>query len=202
MPKSQLSCFDPNSLRHSGIWGAADEAVLNKVMKKAKKSLFNKEVLSSSGCRRFLKPEKLWLGRGVEFLGGVSHWCCFLSGELNPQGVSQRIYDPKPDQSRERLKFDFFPLIHCFIFTTKVGYYRFPFSPQDSHIIRKKNFGFELETIRIEVVQLHEHQQLLYSFAFGIIFLQFFAISANLEHLPADKCPDQNSMTCFSKLRF
>ncbi len=30
--------FDPNILRHSGIWGAADEAVWNIVHKKEKKS--------------------------------------------------------------------------------------------------------------------------------------------------------------------
>jgi hypothetical protein len=29
--------FDPSILRHSGIWGAADEAVLNKVRKISKK---------------------------------------------------------------------------------------------------------------------------------------------------------------------
>ncbi len=35
--------FDPSILRHSGIWGAADEAVLNKVhtFKKSKKNLFS-----------------------------------------------------------------------------------------------------------------------------------------------------------------
>ncbi len=33
MPKSQQSGFDPSILRHSEIWGAADEAVLNKVHK-------------------------------------------------------------------------------------------------------------------------------------------------------------------------
>jgi hypothetical protein len=30
---------DPSILRHSGIWGAADEAVLNNVHKKTKKPL-------------------------------------------------------------------------------------------------------------------------------------------------------------------
>ncbi len=36
MPKSQQSWVHPSVLRHSGIWGAADEAVLNNVHKKLK----------------------------------------------------------------------------------------------------------------------------------------------------------------------
>jgi hypothetical protein len=37
MPTShQSSGFDPSILRHSGIWGAADKAVLNNVLKKRK----------------------------------------------------------------------------------------------------------------------------------------------------------------------
>ena len=34
--------FDPSILRHSGIWGAADETVLDKVLKNPKKSLKKK----------------------------------------------------------------------------------------------------------------------------------------------------------------
>ncbi len=36
--------FDPSFLWHSGIWGAADEAVMNKVLKKSKKYPFNNKV--------------------------------------------------------------------------------------------------------------------------------------------------------------
>ncbi len=40
MPKSQQSWFDPSIRRHIGMWGAADEAVLNSVQrKKTKKTL-------------------------------------------------------------------------------------------------------------------------------------------------------------------
>ncbi len=47
--------FDPSILRHSGIWGAADEAVLNIVHKKKKykKSPFNSS--TSPGCRLILQ---------------------------------------------------------------------------------------------------------------------------------------------------
>jgi hypothetical protein len=46
--------FDPSILRHSGIWGAADETVLNNVLKKKKSikiSLLKYRVQASCGVR-------------------------------------------------------------------------------------------------------------------------------------------------------
>ncbi len=55
--------FDPSIRRHSGIWGAADEAVLNNVRTKRKKSpkkIFKKKKKLS--CQFFLPSNRTYLG--------------------------------------------------------------------------------------------------------------------------------------------
>jgi hypothetical protein len=67
----QNTGFDPSILRHSGIWGAADEAVLNKVHKKPKKIPLFKSLHLKSYLQRNRQIEfwvsgingSFWLGR-------------------------------------------------------------------------------------------------------------------------------------------
>ncbi len=58
--------FDPSILQHSGIWGAAEKAVLNKAIKKSKKILLFKKTLKNKRLREFtfsmLKGTATWVG--------------------------------------------------------------------------------------------------------------------------------------------
>jgi hypothetical protein len=56
MPKSQQSWFDPSILRHSGMWGAADEAVLNPVHRKK----FQKQTLLTIYIAVFSLPASVF----------------------------------------------------------------------------------------------------------------------------------------------
>jgi hypothetical protein len=50
--KSEMSVFDPSILRHSGIIGTADEAVLNNVMKKMNEKIHPLNMATSQTCKK------------------------------------------------------------------------------------------------------------------------------------------------------
>jgi hypothetical protein len=86
MPKAQQSGFDPSILRHSGIWRAADETVLNKVLLKNFKNPSLKK--RERGSNINLAQSKHIPTPGVE-PGPVGWKPAILT--VRPRGIGKRI---------------------------------------------------------------------------------------------------------------
>jgi hypothetical protein len=84
--------FDPSIRRHSGIWGAADDAVLNKVRKKYKKSPTKKNSLNFCAATMETTHTSSSLLKKIETKRKCISWSKLAGGGVCVKmGVSLRI---------------------------------------------------------------------------------------------------------------